>query len=123
MLRNFVNRKPAEYITYHIEFTDETGNSGYSFDADENGNPIFACEAAEKNYNYAINHPEEFPTEYNKFTRRVTHYTENAHGTCICGQEVELYDSYMGACECHNCGRWYNLFGQEILNPKYWEED
>ena len=31
MLRNFVNRKPSEYITYHIEFTDATGNGGVWF--------------------------------------------------------------------------------------------
>ena len=43
-----------------------------------------------------------------------------AHGTCVCGSEVYLYNQYMGACECENCGRWYNLFGQEIMPPEMW---
>ena len=50
-------------------------------------------------------------------------YKEPAHGTCICGEEVSLWDQYYGACECPKCGRWYNLFGQELVAPEHWETD
>jgi hypothetical protein len=28
----------------------------------------------------------------------------------------------MGACQCENCGQWYNIFGQELIDPEYWED-
>lgn len=48
------------------------------------------------------------------------HYTENAIGKCECGEEVELRNEYLGACECPHCGRWHNLFGQELNPPETW---
>lgn len=50
-------------------------------------------------------------------------WIEPAKGICYCGETVYLTDEYMGACECRNCGQWYNLFGQEINNPSEWEEE
>ena len=38
-------------------------------------------------------------------------------------ETVYLYDRYRAACQCPKCGRWYNLFGQELLPPEMWEED
>lgn len=37
--------------------------------------------------------------------------------------EYELVNQYQGACPCPKCGQWYNLFGQELINPQYWEEE
>ena len=37
--------------------------------------------------------------------------------------DVELWDQYYGACQCPECGKWYNLFGQSLLPPDCWEED
>lgn len=54
--------------------------------------------------------------------REANGYKPPAYGTCHCGGTVELTDEYMGACECPNCGQWYNLFGQELLPPDMWEE-
>ena len=48
---------------------------------------------------------------------------ENAKALCSCGEIIELYDGYMGSCECPNCGQWYNMFGQTLIKPQYWEED
>lgn len=45
-----------------------------------------------------------------------------AVGKCSCGREVILDADYSGAVQC-GCGRWYNLFGQELRDPRYWEED
>lgn len=121
MLKNITPRKPVEIVDRAIEFTDFDG-CGYTFDCDENGNPKFACDAAKKNYEYAMAHPEEFPCEFNKFVTRKRTFIEPGYGTCHCGALVTLINEYMGACQCPKCGQWYNLFGQELIDPKYWEE-
>jgi hypothetical protein len=72
-------------------------------------------EGAQINYRYALEHEDKY-VRFNRVIKRERDYKELAHGTCECGEEVYLQNEYMGACECPNCGRWYNLFGQE-LNP------
>ena len=120
MLKIISERTPMKHITYHIEFTDEYGN-GFCFNADDNGNIIIENEVQRENYELALAHPEKF-VHYNELTKRVQHYTEPAHGICKCGQEIALQDEYMGACQCEKCGQWYNLFGQEVLDPEYWND-
>lgn len=122
MLNIISERTPTEYVEHYIEFTDDNG-SGFSFPCTPEGTPVFASKDAENNYKYAIQHPEKFPVQFNEFTRRVQHYTQPAKGICRCGTEVELYDQYQGACSCPKCGQWYNLFGQELIPPEYWEPD
>lgn len=78
-------------------------------------------DSAKANFEFCMNHPERF-TRFNKILRRVRSYQDNARGKCECGAEIELWNQYMGACQCQNCGLWYNLFGQELLPPSDWEE-
>lgn len=122
MLQNIVPRRPEEIVEYSIDFMYEK-NCGLGFDCDENGNIEFACEAAKANYEYAMSHPEEYPYCFNKLTKRTRTFVNPAYGTCYCGNTVTLENEYMGACQCSKCGRWYNLFGQMLKDPKYWEED
>lgn len=92
---------------------------------DKDGNLLEGEEqnqAAYKNYSYCIEHPERF-VRFNKVVPQKFRVLDNAHGTCSCGAEIELYNQYLGACECPKCGQWYNLFGQEITNPVYWDEE
>jgi hypothetical protein len=56
-----------------------------------------------------------------EFEVREWTYMEPAVGKCICGKEVVLEGFYEGATRCE-CGRWYNVFGQSLLDPKYWDE-
>ena len=54
-------------------------------------------------------------------------YMNPAVGLCSCSKEVILVGEhaegiYGGTVQCE-CGRWYNLFGQELRDPKYWEDD
>ena len=37
-----------------------------------------------------------------------------------CSEEFYLQDEYRGACECPRCGQWFNLFGQELTDPRGW---
>ena len=121
MLKTIIQRHPVEIEERSIDFTNEEG-AGFCFDCDEHGTPKFACEAARLNYMYAMEHPELYPAEYNVVKRWKRTIIEPAHGTCSCGEEVYLIDEYIGACQCRKCGRWYNLYGQELVPPEYWDE-
>lgn len=45
-------------------------------------------------------------------------------GKCKCGFEFPLIClPPLYACECPECGQWYNNVGQELKNPSEWEED
>ena len=50
-------------------------------------------------------------------------YHEPDRGICVCGAEVYLDrdNSYLAAVQCPKCGKWYNLFGQELLPPDEWD--
>lgn len=119
MLKNYVERKHVEVVEFTVEFTDELGN-GFSFPCNEFGELLPLNEYAQKNYDNAMQHPECFSV-FNELNRRTRHHWEPATGTCRCGEHIELYDQYMGACECPNCGQWYNMYGQELLPPQQWE--
>lgn len=117
--------KPAEDITItdrELVFDDGCGN-GFAFPCDADGHLLpDAYDAAIENYKYCMAHPKQF-TRWNKVISSTRTYRENASGRCACGEHIELYNVYMGACDCPYCGRWYNLFGQEIKPPKDWEDD
>lgn len=117
--------KPGGYETitnYELVFDDGSGN-GYSFPCDANGCllpdvPEMAC----KNHAWCMEQPDLFE-RWNKVVTRSHRYCANATGVCACGTRIELWDEYMGACQCPKCESWYNLFGQELLPPSQWEND
>ena len=121
MLKNY---KPATYKTvveHQLVFLDSE-NGGYAFPCDANGNLLEESPELQKSLNFCLGHPEKF----DRFNELVTYrrsVKENDRGTCICGSDVELWDQYYGACRCPKCGKWYNLFGQSLLSPDYWEMD
>lgn len=124
MLHNYVPSKYYTAVDYELVF-DDGYNNGYSFPCDENGNLLQSEEenpAAHANMRWCLEHPEKFE-RFNKIIKYTRQVKDNTHGTCICGHEVELWNQYMGACQCPECGRWYNLFGQELVPPEHWEED
>lgn len=122
MLKNYVPPEWKTHEEYELCF-DDGFNNGYGFPCDANGNVLpLKCEAARKNLAYCREHPDEFVRAGEILTYRIR-YKEPAHGICTCGQDVPLTDEYCGACQCHICGRWYNLFGQELLPPDQWETD
>lgn len=114
-------------VEHYIEFTDAEG-CGFSFPADLSGKIIYdtnpkIAQAQRDNYDYAMSHRERFTRQYNEFVTRKYTVTDNAIGRCSCGEEVELYNQYQGACSCPKCGRWYNIYGQSLVDPEYWEDD
>lgn len=117
-----IKERTRETITeYYIEFDfkDDPG-SGFRFPANEDGTPDFSSMTETAKINYENCLTDDRLTEA-KFKANVYTYSEPAIGKCVCGAEVVLENRYLGATDCE-CGRWYNLFGQELVDPKYWEE-
>ena len=124
MIKNLIRSHIETQVRYELSFWNNSKGGGYGFPCDENGNlnKETMCEEAIQNYEYCLAHPEEFDV-FNKVEKMENSYREPASGTCHCGEKVFLQDEYMGACQCPNCGQWYNLCGQELLPPEEWEED
>lgn len=108
------------YFRHEFQLIGAEEGAGYIFDCDNNGNIEFANDCQKKSYKHCINHPEMF--EDRGLVVFENSYREPAKGKCSCGEKLELIDEYMGACQCPNCGQWYNLFGQSLVDPEYWEE-
>lgn len=124
MIKDFIDAHRETETEYRVEFfTDRDG--GCSFPCDKEGNPQFdkMTDAAKENYKKCMQNPDKFPYCWNEVHKLTWSYTEPASGTCKCGTRIELYNQYHGACECPECGQWYNLFGQELVPPEYWMED
>jgi hypothetical protein len=125
MLEIIKDRKVRKEKSYWINFDyKEDPSWGYVFPANSDGTPVLEqmCERAIKNF-YDC---EATPDTYDRwFEEREHTIVEPAVGKCVCGGEVELDAdfSYHGAVRCEKCGRWYNLFGQALVDPEYWEEE
>lgn len=105
---------------YYREFTLKTDHGcGFSFPCDENGVLCCVNPAAYDNYDRVVKDDRYID---NGIVARNWRFRHPAVGRCRCGQECDLVDQYMGAFECPKCGQWYNVCGQELLNPSEWEE-
>lgn len=122
MITNFTPASYEEITEYHIVFDDGHFN-GSCFPCDSTGNMFKdLCPEAYVNYNNCLKHPERY-IRFNKVIESKRTVKNDAFGTCHCGERVELFNMYQGACQCSKCGQWYNLFGQELLPPDEWEEE
>ena len=121
MIKIIKERQPVTVTDYYLEFFyKDDPNAGFCFPANKDGTPAFdkMCQSAVDNYKRCLT--DDRLTE-EEFTTNTHTYTEPAVGKCSCGREVVLDSDYMGAVRCE-CGRWYNLFGQELRDPEYWED-
>ena len=122
MLSNIIRGEYVTEVRYELAFDDGHGN-GYGFPCDANGVVDEGLTPnALSNLEYCRQHPEAFERADEVVEIRLE-YKEEDRGTCRCGEMVYLHDQYWAACQCPKCGRWYNLFGQELLPPEMWEED
>ena len=122
MLKIFKERTPETIKEYYINFWyKDDSNAGFCFPATRHGDPDFSkmCQEALANYEACLT--DKRLTE-GEFTKHEWTYTNPALGICSCGREVVLECDHSGAVRCE-CGKWYNLFGQELRDPEYWEED
>ena len=122
MIKIIKERTPGTITEYYIEFYyKDDPDSGFCFPANRDGTPAFDKMPQEAIENYGLCLKDDRLTEP-EFRKEVMSYIEPAVGRCVCGAEVVLDSDYAGAVRCE-CGRWYNLFGQSLRDPKYWEED
>lgn len=122
MLENITRAEWKTDYWYELVY-DDGANNGYGFPCSADGEPDpQMTDAARENLEWCRNHPEKF-VRFGKVVRFSNRYKEPAKGQCSCGQWVDLVDEYLGACQCERCGKWYNLFGQELQSPEYWETD
>ena len=121
MIKDYRPSEVEEIIECELVFYTEYG-CGLGFPCDENGNidRSTLMEPAIKNLDYALAHPENYPYAWNKVEKKTRRYRNPANGICNCGERIDLFNEYMGACECPCCGQWWNLFGQELNNPETW---
>lgn len=122
MINKYERARYETLADYELLFyVDETG--GYAFPCDERGQVTLAQDScAMKNYQYCMAHPEEFPYIFGKIHKIERTHRIPATGICHCGRKIALWDDYMGACECPKCGQWYNIFGQELTDPRTWRD-
>lgn len=122
MLKIIKERTPEEIVDRYIEFLyKDDPNAGFMFPALPNGEPDFEhmTPEAKANYESCLTDDRLEKPEF-KVDKRT--YMNPAVGKCICGREVILDCGHEGAVRCE-CGRWYNLFGQSLIDPKYWYRD
>ena len=118
-----IRGKLVTEVTYELLFYYDN-DGGYGFPCDKDGNILegHMTEGAIKNYRWCKEHPEKFKI-FNYVERKEHTWREPNKVRCTCGELVELYDEYMGACECPNCKRWYSISGQSLLPPDRWGWD
>ena len=122
MIKIIKEREPVTIKEYFIEFKyKDDPDAGFCFPAFSNGDPDLDHMTSEALANYESCFKDD-RLEGPEFTKNEFTYMEPAVGKCICGSLVTLDSDYQGAVRCE-CGRWYNLFGQSLKDPKYWEED
>jgi hypothetical protein len=122
MLKIIKKRTPEVIKDYYIEFLyKDDPEAGFMFPATSTGDPDFdkMPPAAKANYERCLTDPALKEPEFVEDERT---YMNPAVGLCSCGQEIILDADYQGAVRC-DCGKWYNIFGQELKDPEYWERD
>ena len=122
MLKIIKERTPETIKEYYINFRyKDDPEAGFCFPATPQGEPDFSSMGPETIANYKVCLTDERLTEA-EFEPREYTFINPAVGLCSCGKEVILEGGYEGATQCE-CGRWYNLFGQSLIDPKYWYRD
>lgn len=121
MIKDFKNGEEIIKIKYELMFDDGNYN-GYGFPCDKDGN-IFPLdnEYAKANYEYCLTHKDEF-VRAGKVEKTEYTYRESNTGICNCGKRIELFNEYLGGCECPYCGQWWNIWGQALNNPYTWSD-
>lgn len=140
MLKIISERHRETHTEYRLNFDliNEPHGNGYSFPLLSKDAAIIPLKESETEVNKYVSCSEEECTWWECYlkvkddreryeepyvSKHSWSWMEPAHALCKCGQEILLQDDYLGCCQCPNCGQWYNMFGQEVLDPSKWEED
>lgn len=112
------SRELIESYSLHFGWKDHPG-SGFGFDCDKQG--VVDESKLEglglENYRKCLSGEYDvLPGELMDFSH---YYTNPTVIECHCGKHVSL-DTNDNMCEC---GQWYNMSGQELVDPSLWGEE
>jgi len=114
-------RVTVPHYEIFFQYADSKSLSGFGFTATADGKVDTAVlekkPAALSNYRKCLS--GEFAVKPGQFRFWEHDYIEAAIGKCICGCTVSL-DSFTNTCEC---GRDYNMSGQELAARSQWGEE
>ncbi len=121
MIKIIKERKHVHVERWTHDFLDKQDpNFGYTFPVDDRGEYIIEYPEMQSNLDFVLSHLDQVIDE--GIEDRGFDCVEPAVGICSCGEEVVLEDQYQGACSCGKCGQWYNIFGQSLMDPEYWDD-
>ena len=118
-------REMITSISYNLCFeVIKHPGSGYTFSCDEHGRVDLEKLAEEKpaafaNYNMCLIRVKSGEVKCLGVIKNEHTYWEPAEGVCSCGKVVYL-TGFTNTCEC---GRDYNMSGQELAERSQWGED
>lgn len=113
------HKEEVDWSVLEYQYID-LPSAGFIFDCVD-GKPVFACKEAAQNYIWCREHPD---LVIDKGIHSITYQIQLPAATeCECGEQFYLYDSYYGCCQCAKCGKWYNVWEQELNPPDQWLED
>lgn len=119
IIKHSGHREWTEY-TLHFDYVGAPRYCGYAFDCDQNGNvnesKLSDCARGSLAECRANANGIYQPGRVEKFDRAVFEYAE---GRCECG-EIVILDRFTNPCDC---GRDYNMFGQELAPRDQWGEE
>lgn len=114
--------KMVEEVEYRREFVNTVWpDSGFTFPVDEKTMEVVLNDANRENYERCLREPQRYLDQ--GIVKRTNSYRLPALLQCDCGEKFRLYNTYMGASQCPECGLWYNMFGEELKEPSEWERD
>ena len=114
------HRQHVEEVEYYIFYEyAEVLDSGFMFPCNQDGDINFneMEQAALDNYNKCES--GEYEVVYHGLRRSINSYWEPTIAECSCGHEVVLESNTN---QCESCHAYYNLGGQELRDPREWEE-
>lgn len=140
MLKIISERHKESRTEYRLQFDvkGERAGNGFSFPLLSKDSDIIPVMETEYGSNQYVPCTEEECTWWKSYlsvkddrehykepyvAAQTWYWTEPAHAICECGTEILLEDDFLGTCQCPVCGQWYNMFGQEVLDPEEYKED
>jgi hypothetical protein len=122
-LKDIVPSHVEHIEDYALSYTyrGEAQGYGFSFPCDKDGNVRQIASTSNYLYcRYEAAKPDGAVT-FDGIADYSRDYREPGYGTCDCGRTVYLDRDYGHGIDCE-CGRIYNMSGQELAPRSQWEE-
>ncbi len=116
------HRQRVQHDEYYHDYRSVSNpNAGYSFPCNEDGELIIEQDNPGRKENYVRVWQDTANYNYLGVKHRVHTYVEPGEGKCKCGRVVYLNNDYGHGIDCE-CGRIYNMSGQELAPRSQWDD-